>query len=712
MSSYRTAYGYEDEKELSRLVLSGGFEITSGLSVINSKADSFSTQSGALVVDGGLGIGKNLTVGNTLRVLCNNNGYITLGTPDNTSELQLYSRLSTDIVPLSDLAYNLGSEFLKWNTLWAAALQSTAGILIRSTSSDPSVGVEIHKLQVQEGLKVDGDLTVSNDLTVEGTSNLKNTIIDTTGGGLNTIGTGQVNFAPDIFNVNSRILNLSATDTTIGVSICTTTPSVPFFFGSDDSTSTFNGKFVLVKGDLEVRGQTTVLQSESVVIKDKNLELGYVDSSNGATATDDTADGGGITVLGDTDKVFAWFNSSDAVHPNAWGSSENIDVASGKFVRVDIVRGRDDNTGLTLFDSQQAVATLKNGKLGVMCADPTVSFQIEATDAMKIPVGSSAQRPESSIATEGLIRFNNELKRFEGFGSGDVWQGLGGCVSLDQMTFVTVQADDGVSNNDQIRLFTKGNQVAVFDQDGRLGIGLASPSVTLDIAGTDAIRVPVGNVAQRPATPEVGMVRYNQELSRYEGFSTGVWTSIGGVVSLDQQTFITVQADDGITNNDKIRLFTAGNQIAVFDEAGRLGIGLTSPTVTLDIAATDAIRLPVGDVAQRPATSEVGHLRYNSELSRFEGFSSGVWTTVGGLVSLDQQTYITVQADDGVSNNDKIRLFTAGTQIAVFDEGGRLGLGTTTPTVTVDIAGTDAVRLPVGAVADRPVNPAVGLNPF
>lgn len=83
--------------------------------------------------------------------------------------------------------------------------------------------------------------------------------------------------------------------------------------------STFDGN-VTIAGTLTATGTSISLDSPIVTIKDSNIQLGTV-----STPTDITADGGGLTLKGSTDKTFAWSNSTDA-----WTSSENIDLASGK----------------------------------------------------------------------------------------------------------------------------------------------------------------------------------------------------------------------------------------------------------------------------------------------------------------------------------------------------------------------------------------------
>ena len=62
---------------------------------------------------------------------------------------------------------------------------------------------------------------------------------------------------------------------------------------------------VTITGDLTVSGATTTVESTTVTIDDKNIELGSV-----ASPSNTTADGGGITLKGATDKTIKWINST------------------------------------------------------------------------------------------------------------------------------------------------------------------------------------------------------------------------------------------------------------------------------------------------------------------------------------------------------------------------------------------------------------------
>ena len=77
----------------------------------------------------------------------------------------------------------------------------------------------------------------------------------------------------------------------------------------------------------------------------------------------------------------------------------------------------------------------------------------------------------------------------------------------------------------------------------------------------------------------------------------------------------------------------SGDSITV---AGDISVGgNASITGTLDVSAdtainsTGAIKVPVGQTAQRP-TGANGKIRYNSDTTSYEGYSAGGWSSLGG----------------------------------------------------------------------------------
>ncbi|CAB4242142.1 hypothetical protein UFOVP222_27 [uncultured Caudovirales phage] len=81
---------------------------------------------------------------------------------------------------------------------------------------------------------------------------------------------------------------------------------------------------VTVGGNLTVNGTTTTINSTTISVDDINIELGSI-----ATPTDTTANGGGITLHGATDKTITW----DSANAN-WTSSENWNLVTGKVFKI------------------------------------------------------------------------------------------------------------------------------------------------------------------------------------------------------------------------------------------------------------------------------------------------------------------------------------------------------------------------------------------
>ena len=86
---------------------------------------------------------------------------------------------------------------------------------------------------------------------------------------------------------------------------------------------TFDGN-VIIQGDLTVNGTETIINTQTLDVEDKNIVIGKV-----ATPSDVTADGGGITLKGTTDKTISWIDTTDA-----WTLSEHVNIASTKEYRI------------------------------------------------------------------------------------------------------------------------------------------------------------------------------------------------------------------------------------------------------------------------------------------------------------------------------------------------------------------------------------------
>jgi hypothetical protein len=108
-----------------------------------------------------------------------------------------------------------------------------------------------------------------------------------------------------------------------------------------------------ISGNLTVNGTTTNINSTNLVVEDKNIVLADVE-----TPTDTTADGGGITLKGATDKTLNWVDATDA-----WTSSEDFNLLTGKVYEINgtsVLSGSTLGSGVT-GSSLTSVGTITSG---------------------------------------------------------------------------------------------------------------------------------------------------------------------------------------------------------------------------------------------------------------------------------------------------------------------------------------------------------------
>lgn len=88
---------------------------------------------------------------------------------------------------------------------------------------------------------------------------------------------------------------------------------------------------VYVSGSLTVKGATTTIETTNLTIEDRVITLA---KSNDSTPSEDYADGGGFIVTGSpTDHSMLW-EKNNGVHGGQFNISDNINLASGKEIRI------------------------------------------------------------------------------------------------------------------------------------------------------------------------------------------------------------------------------------------------------------------------------------------------------------------------------------------------------------------------------------------
>ena len=91
-------------------------------------------------------------------------------------------------------------------------------------------------------------------------------------------------------------------------------------------------------------------------------------------------------------------------------------------------------------------------------------------------------------------------------------------------------------------------------------------------------------------------------------------------VPLGSVPLTNAQVDANFTNLNTDKLETSGGTIS----------GNLTVSGTLSNTSVTALKLPVGLTSDRPGTPLTGHMRYNTTLNQFEGYSGAAWGSIGG----------------------------------------------------------------------------------
>jgi len=201
--------------------------------------------------------------------------------------------------------------------------------------------------------------------------------------------------------------------------------------------------------------------------------------------------------------------------------------------------------------------------------------------------------------------------------------------SLTQ-TFITVNNEPTLANS---RFISVSSGLSLTDNGAQSNyvIGVTGALANLNTLGNGLVAKTSTNVlANRTVTAgTVGL-----SVSNGDGVSGNPTVSLTGLpLTLAQLVNTGVITYDGSVLNPRTITGTA-NQITVVDGSGVSGDPTISITTDPILPGTGAVTIPSGTIPQRPVGSD-GQIRYNSQTSVYEAYSSGGWNTIaysGGAV--------------------------------------------------------------------------------
>jgi len=361
-----------------------GTAITGSLSFTNTGTSinigyttaATNSSSGALTIVGGVGIGDSLFVAGNISFNTGTNGllfrklvsgnygaiYSTNVTPSATNYTMITDGANVNFNGTSGVYFNIS------NTNKIQVTTNNINIVPIAASTSTSTGA----FTVAGGVGIGGSLYVASATAISGitinngiiTGNLTGTA--TTAQNLNTVsaltnsahlilfspsnsGSGVAVSSNSAISYNPSTLVLS----TSGLAITAGTASTNSSTGALIVTGGVGiGGSLYVAGDLTINGTTTTINTVTLTVDDKNIELGSV-----ATPSDVTAEGGGITLRGATDKSINWYTGT------GWSSSESCNLASGNTYKINntaVISNSSLGTGVTN-SSLTALGTITTG---------------------------------------------------------------------------------------------------------------------------------------------------------------------------------------------------------------------------------------------------------------------------------------------------------------------------------------------------------------
>jgi hypothetical protein len=211
--------------------------------------------------------------------------------PTEAAVRNYFPQVATSIIPNDDNSRDLGSPSKRWAhvyvgpgsvTIGTLTLTDVAGTFTVSTDDSTPASLSVPEIDT-------GSVRYFQN-NIIGTNSNEDIVVDTSG-------TGKLQVLTDI--------NMTGT------------LSGPATFTIDPAAVGDNTGVVVIKGNLQVDGTTTTINSTTLSVADKNIVL-----AEGSTL-DSQADGAGITIKGSTNKTLTWSNTSKAFTFNT-----GIDIGS------------------------------------------------------------------------------------------------------------------------------------------------------------------------------------------------------------------------------------------------------------------------------------------------------------------------------------------------------------------------------------------------
>ena len=663
---------------------------TSGVVNLNLVTDSTSSTSGALIVDGGVGIAKKLFVGTDLDV----EGTTNLDVVDIDGAVQIDSTVT---VGVDDTGYDVkffgasASHFLLWD-------ESADELVLAADSklsfNDAAGGENIVA-------SADGHLEVNAGTTLDVTAP-----------------TVQIN-ASSVFDVNG---NIDVSGTYTGGGLMTTGGNI-VIPNAGNIGSASDTDAIAIAAD----GQVTFSQAISGT---------SADFDGGVTIDNITIDGteidlssGSLTIDAHTDIIL------DADSGNWRFKDDGTSI---------LEISRDSNTSVTLFSAVDDMDMLFKGKDsdgGGTITALTLDMS-EAGDASFNRNVGIGHAPSGNLTAGYVLRLDGGSQTYLAFNNDThTTQVTGGFViGSDSSAARITQREDqpllfDTGDTERMRLSSTGNLELIQSKNlywkhqggGTIRAGISADSsdnLTFSTGSSDTTRMTIdtnGNVGISSTGNAIDEILHIEKSTGTTLVKTEVGgnSTVGFEIKKTGATTSNWRIADGQTANGKLEIFdvTDSRSIMTFDGGGFVGVGTISPSSKIEVVGTgftdSTIRLKRTDSGEN---NDAGLQFFANAGANSDHGMGGIWF----FNSLDDNSYALIRArtDDSTGTSGRLDFITSTTAIGnttapsmTISSNGDVGIGTTSPVANTPLTlqgasgFTDTLQLKsVGTNIDSRIN--------
>ena len=545
-----------------------------------------------IIPEDNVSITQTLTVtGTTSTTTINNTGTITSDT-FNTTNVSINGNNITSRTSNSNLvleAAGSGKIYVPSNNV-----QLDQNLTVNGTTylkDTTVVGTVTHTGAVTQtgDLTQTGSTEITGTLTVGSTAQFQDIKIDTniitTTVGNNNLtlkanGTGIVIIPEDNVSITQTLTVTGTTSTTTINNTGTIT------------SDTFNTTNVSINGNTitsRTGDSNLVLEASGtgkIYVPTNNVSLGKTLTVNGNTALASTSITGTLTITGATTQT------GNVDQTGSYTLRGNLTVDNiAQFKDINITN---NVITTTIGNNNLQLSAAGTGRIYVPTNNVTIENNLTVVGTTTTSTINNTGTVTSGTFSTGNININGNTIQTTASNSNLQLQAAGtGYIQLEQFDI----------QENEIRINTGSDMVLTPN-----GFGIVS------VNSTQSIKIPVGNTASRP-TGAAGMIRFNTELTRYEGHNGTAWVRLDGLEDTDGNTKITAELTPG-ANDNTIRFYTNGTQVADLTSTrlnvNNLDVGainVNNNVISTTTTNTNLVLAPNGSGSVR-----IGNFSFNSNV--------------------------------------------------------------------------------------------------